>query len=100
MSELPIACTLGAGDAAARCDRWLALAGDALVDKAATEAGVRLRYAATDRVEGELRELAAAERECCAFASWDVTRTPEALVLDVGAAPDAVPAVRAMFDLG
>ncbi len=49
-------------------------------------------------VEAELHELAALERECCAFADWQIRAHPDRIVLDVsGKSPEAVVAVQAMF---
>lgn len=96
---LPVACTLGPAEQGPRRDRWLALGHRALVEKRATATGAQLRFEAGSAVESELRALALAERECCGFATWEVRREPDALVLDVDAPPDAVPAVWSLFEL-
>jgi hypothetical protein len=48
-------------------------------------------------VEGEVRELAELERECCAFAQFDVSASTHTVTLDVSAAREAAPAVRELF---
>jgi hypothetical protein len=63
MSEEVVACSLSAGELAARGERWHRLV----------------------------------ERDCCAFAAWEVSRDGDTLLLDVTAEGEAVPAVQAMF---
>jgi hypothetical protein len=63
-----IACSLTAGDRAQRSARWAALGG---YDCERLEDGLRLVFGGD--VEAELHELAALERECCAFADWRVS---------------------------
>ena len=89
--DKPIACTLSDDGLAARGDRWRRLAGAVGVDVVITPSGLRLTFGPGS--ERELSELAALERECCAFADWTVTGT----VLEVSGRGDAVPAVQALF---
>ena len=89
---LPVACTLGPSDLADRRADW------ARLDVRAREeipAGLRLHYAA--EAEADLERLAALERGCCAWATWSVARRDDAVVLEVTAPADAVPAVRELF---
>ena len=63
-----------------------------------TEHGLRLVFRCDPGVEDELHELAALERECCAFADWSVSASGETVVLEVdGSSVEAVAAVQAMF---
>jgi hypothetical protein len=60
--------------------------------------GLRLIYRADNEVEQELRELAALERECCAFADWSVRSSDGQVVLDIRGESDvAIAAVQEMF---
>jgi hypothetical protein len=94
----PIACSLGQDDLAQRQRRWHALAGRAIIDLARTGYGLRLRFRDEPGVEAELRQLAALERDCCAFADWAVLADGGAIALDVrGKSADSVPAVQEMF---
>ena len=94
----PIACSLGRDDLAERQRRWHALAGRAIIDLAPTGYGLRLRFRDEPGVEAELRQLAALERDCCAFADWAVLADGGIITLDVrGKNADSVPAVREMF---
>lgn len=58
---------------------------------------------ATSRVPGlgeELQALAAAERQCCSFAQWNVTHEEDYVVLHVAAdpgRPDDIAAIAALF---
>ena len=81
MRELPIACTL---TPAALADRgeWLRRLGAAsLLDGRRIDGGLELRFAGA--AEDEVREWVRAERECCAFLSFDVERTGDDLRLEV-----------------
>ena len=98
MNELPvIACSLRGEDVPARRQRWQALAERGLTERAAIPGGVRLTFLAHAGVEQELRELAALERECCGFATFEVSTSPEQIRLDVTSSGDGVGAVRELF---
>jgi hypothetical protein len=94
----PVACTLGSGELAGRAARWQALAARAHGRLARTEHGARLSFAAGEGVAGELRELVALERDCCAFATWSVREHGDQVLVEIGGdSPEAVAAVQAMF---
>lgn len=102
-SELPLACTLDQEDGPARMLRWRALAERA--GPVARRSGHRLevRYEPEPGVLEELSALAAAERECCGFVTWEVGRDGAHLVLRVTAdpnAPDDVAPIAALFGAG
>jgi hypothetical protein len=78
--------------------RWHQLGARASVEVASTEHGLRLVFRRDPGVEDELRELAALERECCAFAAWTVSAVDGSVVLEIsGASDEAIAAVQAMF---
>jgi hypothetical protein len=94
----PVACTLGPGELAGRAARWQALAGRADGRVSRTEHGARLSFGAGEGVTGELRELVALERECCAFATWSLREQGGRVLVEIsGGTPEAVTAVQAMF---
>jgi hypothetical protein len=97
MTPLPVACTLTSESRAERRRVWQALADHALVERYNTEKGVSLTYSATTGVEDRLRELAALEADCCAFADWQVERQGGQVILEVTAPNDAVASLQAMF---
>jgi|tagenome__1003787_1003787.scaffolds.fasta_scaffold20904154_4 hypothetical protein len=85
-------CTLTPDELAARGARWRALGPAHATD---LPNGLRLTFPAG--VEDELNELARLERDCCAFARWDVTTEQGHAHLDVTADGDAVAAVQSLF---
>lgn len=94
----PVACSLGQSDLTERAGRWNELAKRALAQVSQTKRGLRLVFGAAPGVADELGALAAAERECCAFATWSVRAADDELVLEVsGDSPEAVTAVQGMF---
>ena len=93
-----VACSLGPGDQAGRAARWKVLTERSLARAARTERGVSLTFRVDPGVAEELRDLAALERGCCAFATWSVHEHGAELTLDVtGDSTDAVAAVRSLF---
>jgi hypothetical protein len=83
-----IACSLSGVERARRAERWRALGG---YDVEQLGNGIRLVFA--NDVEHDLHELAVLERECCAFADWDVSGSTIAITADNAT---AVAAVRAL----
>lgn len=95
---IPVACTLGTGDLAGRVARWHAVAARAAGQRSATEHGVRLSFTTGPGVAAELRELAALERDCCAFATWSVREDGGRVLVEVGGdTREAATAVQEMF---
>ena len=100
LAELPIACTLGPNDGAARLRRW-----EALSEKGHPEAHRRrhlleVRYEPKLGVQEELDALVAAEQQCCPFVAWEVSQDEDHVVLRVAAdpgAPDDVAPIAALF---
>ncbi len=93
-----VACSLTQDGMSERRRRWHELAGRAFVARTETGSGLRLEFRREAGVEDELFELARLERDCCAFAAWNVTTDGAHAVLDVTATGDqAVAAVQQMF---
>jgi hypothetical protein len=76
MTDHPIACTLPHSEVADRL---------ALIEALAA-GGMQLRFPAA--AEPRVRELVALESQCCAFLRFAVSRTDDAIVVDI-AAPTA-----------
>jgi hypothetical protein len=94
----PVACSLNATGLALRAGRWHALAERAAGEVTRTDTGLRLAFSAGEGVAAELAELAALERDCCAFATWSVAEAGDQVVLEVSAqGEEGVGAVQAMF---
>lgn len=83
-----IACSLNGAERAQRAERWQALGG---YNVEQLDNGIRLVF--PHDVEHELNELAVLERECCAFADWDVSGNTIAITADNAMAVDAVRAL-------
>jgi hypothetical protein len=96
-AALPIACSLNATDLAARERRWAELLQTAGMARRATTDGVELRFRADQPVDDELRELVAGERECCAWARWELDRDDDALVLHAHATGHGAATLQSMF---
>jgi hypothetical protein len=72
----PIACdmTRATDTGEERLDTYRRLYADALVGRERTETGIRFRFAADPGIEQRVRDLAALEKDCCAF--FDFTISP------------------------
>jgi len=97
MTELPIACTLTPDGMTARLALIDALAADGLLDRTATETGLRVRLRDTPEIEQRTRELIAAESQCCAFLEFELAREGGDLVLDITGPADARPVIDLFF---
>ncbi|HEX5191842.1 MAG TPA: hypothetical protein VFW09_03505 [Solirubrobacteraceae bacterium] len=83
--ELPIACSLDATQLGERERRWSELVHAAGTTRRATADGIEVRFRAGERTEHELQQLVAAERECCAWARWELHTDDGDLVMRVHA---------------
>jgi hypothetical protein len=97
MSDLPIACTLSADGMTARLALIHALAADGLLDRTATESGIRVRLRDTPDIEQRTRDLVAAESACCAFLDFELGRENGELVLDISGPEAARPVIDMFF---
>lgn len=96
---IEIACRLTPVDLSAQQRGWRALAETSLRTRAATESGVRLEFDAEPATAHALLDLVRTERDCCAWASWTLTSTADATVVDIGARGAGSAALRAMFEV-
>jgi hypothetical protein len=97
MGKVEIACTLDAGEQAARGAEWRAVVGTGQRD--AIPGGVRLRFGADPAITHRLVDLVAGERSCCGWASWMLTSTDDATVVEVTAADDGADVLQALFEV-
>jgi hypothetical protein len=96
-SQLPlVACSLDADDRRKRVDEWAELLGQASTSTTTAD-GVRYRFSASDEVEQQVRALAAAEKACCSFLDFDVSRSAETIDLTVKAPAEGIEALRFVF---
>lgn len=97
---MDIACTLSPTALAARSERWRRLIADSGLGRDEIPDGLRLRFRADRGVAAELADLAAAERECCAWAEWSVDRGDGELALVVRSSGAGVTALHTMLESG
>ncbi len=95
----PIACTLDQEDFQQRGDTWRSMAASALRAKVATPSGVHLDFEPGPATAHSLLDLVMAERSCCAWASWTLTSTTEATLVEVGAEGPGAAVLQEMFEL-
>src|SRR4051812_34101646 len=91
--DQPIACTLSAADYRTRRATIGQIANDSLRARERIEAGARFTFSACASTEAALRDLIAAERECCPFLRMELVRDGDALILDVTGADEAQPVI-------
>lgn len=84
-AELPLACTLGPDDGAARLRRWQLLAQKSPPRAQCSGHRLEVRWRLQAGVKDELEDLAATERRCCSFVSWSVSSDGPDMVLYVTA---------------
>jgi hypothetical protein len=95
-TELPIACNLSADAAAERLNTLEQLALDALIGASRTPTGIELRFRAGNEVEQRLLAFIEAERQCCPFLDFELTRESD-LRLWIGSPDDAQPVLDAFL---
>lgn len=100
LKQEPVACALAGEEQVGRRRRWEELCRRSLIELTRTADGVELRFDKEPSAGAELRSLVVLERDCCSFARWMVHEDDGQLALHVGAAPDAVAAVQALFMAG
>lgn len=96
-AELPIACTLDSDDGGQRLARWRALSAAATPSVRREPEALVVAYPAGSGVREELEALAAAERQCCAFAEWEVSQDTDRVVLRIASDRDGLAAIAALF---
>lgn len=99
-TELPVACSLGADDGAARLRRWRALVEKSTPRVQHNAHRLEIRWRLDAGAARELAALAEAEGECCPFLRWSVSRQGPDAVLNVTAErdrPEDVAAITALF---
>ncbi len=83
-TELPLACSLDAGELEERTERWRRLADRSLIEASSPADGVAIqRHRPDDGVLTELRELISLEGECCPFLDFDLADHGDEIVLTV-----------------
>lgn len=86
--ELPVVCSLGAGDLEQRLAAIAELGAESLIDRWQGGGRHLLRFRSDTRTRERLEDIVRAERECCAFLDLTLTEGCCDLTLKV-AAPEA-----------
>jgi len=94
---VPVACALAPADLAAQAGRWEQLAARAMTGRTQTAHGLRISFRLQPGAEDELRELAAAENQCCPWAEWAVETSAQQIVLNVRSAGDGIATLHSML---
>jgi hypothetical protein len=94
---MDIACSLSPTALSSRRERWDRLIAAACLGREPIPDGVRLRFRADPDAVAELRLLAGAERDCCAWADWSVEQVDGQIALLARSTGDGVAALRTMF---
>lgn len=92
---MTIACTLSAAETVARRADTAELARRALRARRPVPGGALLTFAPD--AECELRDIVAAEAQCCAFLYLDLRRAGDALELEITGPDEAGPILDALF---
>lgn len=95
--ELPVACSLEAGAGAQRLARWKALHDKTRPTVLRENDRLVVLYPPTADARQELTELVAAERECCAFADWQIVGTERGMELQIRADHEGLDAIAALM---
>jgi MerR family transcriptional regulator, copper efflux regulator len=93
--DVPIVCTLGAGEMSSRVDEWNAVVGHVVARHGLAD-GLRLEFRSSADV-AEIARLAAAEQGCCRFFEFALTIDTRGVALEVHAPPDGQPVLAGLF---
>ena len=97
MKQLPlVACSLDADGQRERLAEWAELLGKAGSSSPTTD-GARYSFDASDELEQQLRALAAAEKACCSFLDFELSRRGGTIELKVTSPADGLEALRFVF---
>jgi hypothetical protein len=95
--DTPIACTLGPADYRARRATIDDLTRSALRSRSVIDDGARLTFTGGAETEEALRELIAAEAQCCSFLRMELRHSGDDLLLEVSGPEDAQPIIAELF---
>lgn len=92
-----VACALSSDDLGTQAERWKTLRTEAGIDRIETGDGLRMTFRDEPAAEKKLRLLVGVENECCAWASWRVSRDDGVLVMRVSSTGAGIATLHAMF---
>jgi hypothetical protein len=97
LPQVEIACTLTGPEAANRGKEFAELGRTALVSRSKTDEGIVLVFADGQRVEEEVKRLAAAESVCCSFLGFDIKTGDGSIALTITGPPEARPVLDSLY---
>jgi hypothetical protein len=86
--DLPVVCSLGAGDLEQRLAAIAEIGAESLIDREVDGTRHRLRFRSDPRTRQSLEGIVAAEAECCAFLDLSLEDDGGSLVLSIAAPED------------
>jgi hypothetical protein len=98
--QIPIACTLSAGDRTTRGDAWHQFLETNVAEIIRTETSARMRLNAGDEALVSAVDLARREKVCCAFFEFQLEILPDALWLAVRSPAEGSTILDALIDTG
>jgi hypothetical protein len=97
MPDTPIACTLTSAQLRARRAATAELARRSLRSRRTIDGGALLHFAADPGTEPALRDVVAAEAQCCPFLDLRLRRAGDTIELSVTGPDAAQPVIAALF---
>jgi hypothetical protein len=94
--DVPIACTLDAGETRDRTAEWREVLTQ-VAARESTDNGVRLRFPSDAALVARVAELTVKEADCCAFFAFALTVEHEGVWLEVAAPADGLAVVEQLF---
>jgi hypothetical protein len=98
MADIPLACSLNAEQVPVRRAALIDLVEHGLLDATVIRGVGRLTFRADERTAASLDAFVRAERECCPFLDLCVTRTAEAVLLEVRGPDGAEEVIAGLVD--
>lgn len=97
LRRLPlVACSLDADGQRERLGEWAELLA-AATTSVPTADGARYSFSSSDELEQQIRALAAAEKACCSFLDFEISRGAETIELTVTSPQAGLEALRFVF---
>jgi hypothetical protein len=93
------ACSLSKAEWRHQTQAWQAITDSALRAKTAIPRGVRLTFEPDHTIAHSLLDLTTAERDCCAWATWQLTSTSDATLIEVTADGQGTETLQTMFEV-
>jgi len=91
-----VACSLDTDGRRERLGKWAELLA-AATTSVPTADGARYSFGSSDELEQQIRALAAAEKACCSFLDFEISRGAKTIELTIASPPAGLEALRFVF---